>query len=208
MKHLDIFLCVFVARRLLFFGFELKVLFPRSYLLTDSTKCLALSLLATLGSGDRGGVLLLGDEHRVDVGQNTAGSDGHTAEELVELLVVADGQLDVAGDDAGLLVVAGGVAGELEDLSAEVLEDRGEVHGGTGADAGGVLALLEEAAHASHGELQAGLGRLGGGLAAGLAAAALALAAALSFARHVDDVEDRIVPELRMDFFLIFLYST
>ena len=38
----------------------------------------------------------------MDVGQDTAGCDGDAAEQLVELLVVADGQLDVAGDDAGL----------------------------------------------------------------------------------------------------------
>ena len=77
----------------------------------------------------------------MDVGQNTAGSDGHTAEELVELLVVADGQLDVAGHNAGLLVVAGSISGKLEDLSSEVLEDGGQVHGGTSTDAGGELAL-------------------------------------------------------------------
>jgi hypothetical protein len=107
------------------------------------TKCLrALSLLATLGDNHSLGLLGgLGDEHRVDVGQNTAGSDGHTAEELVELLVVADGQLDVTGHNAGLLVVAGGVAGQLKDLGSEVLEDGGQVHGGTSTDAGGELAL-------------------------------------------------------------------
>ena len=81
----------------------------------------------------------------MDVGQHTAGSDGHATEELVELLVVADSQLDVAGDDAGLLVVTGGVAGQLEDLGRQVLQDSGQVHGGTGPHAGGVAALLEEA---------------------------------------------------------------
>ena len=55
----------------------------------------------------------LGDQHGVDVGEDTALGDGHAAEQLVQLLVVADGQLDVAGDDARLLVVAGGVAGQL-----------------------------------------------------------------------------------------------
>ena len=56
---------------------------------------------------------LLGEEHRVDVGEYAAGGDGHRAQELVELLVVADGQLDMAGDDAGLLVVTGGRGNEL-----------------------------------------------------------------------------------------------
>ena len=109
------------------------------------TKCLrALSLLATLGGNHHSLGLLggLGDEHRVDVGQNTAGGDGHTAEELVELLVVADGQLDVTGHNAGLLVVAGGVSGKLKDLGSEVLKDGGKVHGGTSTDAGGELALI------------------------------------------------------------------
>ena len=61
------------------------------------------------------------------------------------------------GHDAGLLVVAGRVAGELEDLGGEVLEDGGEVHGGTGTDAGGVLANLEVARDAADGELEARL---------------------------------------------------
>ena len=47
----------------------------------------------------------------MDVGQNTAGSDGHTAEELVELLVIADCKLDVTRHNASLLVIPRGVAG-------------------------------------------------------------------------------------------------
>lgn len=43
------------------------------------------------------------------------------------LLVVADGELQVTGDDTLLLVVARGVASELENLGSEVLEDCGEV---------------------------------------------------------------------------------
>ena len=72
----------------------------------------------------------------MDVGQDAAGRDGHAAEQLVELLVVADGQLDVTGDDAGLLVVAGGAAGELKDFGAEVLEDSSEVDERASSDAG------------------------------------------------------------------------
>ena len=109
----------------------------------------------------------------MDVGEDSASSDGNAAEELVELLVVLDGKGDVAGDDAGLLVVAGGVAGELEDLGAQVLEDGGEVDGGAGAHAGGILALAEVAADTADGELEAGLGAAAGGL--------LGAAATLSF---------------------------
>ena len=78
---------------------------------------------------------LLGEEHGVDVGQDTTLGDGDTGQELAELLIVADSQLDVAGHDAGLLVVAGSVSGQLKNLGGQVLEDSGEVHGGTGTDA-------------------------------------------------------------------------
>ena len=117
----------------------------------------------------------------MDVRENTAGRDRDRAQELVELLVVADGELDVARHDARLLVVARGVARELEDLGAEVLEDGAHVDTGTDADARGVLALAEVAVEARHRELEASLGRRGrraGGLGLALAAATF------SFARH------------------------
>ena len=61
--------------------------------------------------------LLLGEKDGLDVGQDTALGDGHAGHQLVQLVVVADGQLHVARVDARLLVVAGGVAGQLEDLN-------------------------------------------------------------------------------------------
>lgn len=57
----------------------------------------------------------------MDVGEDTALGDGDVAEELVQLLVVPDGELKVAGDDTSLLVVASSVASKLEDFSGEVL---------------------------------------------------------------------------------------
>ena len=56
------------------------------------------------------------------------------AEELVELLVVADGELEVVQHDTLLLVVADGVAGEFEALGGQVLEHHGKA---------GYRALLE-----------------------------------------------------------------
>ncbi|KAF3859729.1 hypothetical protein F7725_022128 [Dissostichus mawsoni] len=56
--------------------------------------------------------------HSLDVGQHASLSDGHSSQQLVQLLVVADGELQVAGDDTGLLVVPGGVSSQLQDLSA------------------------------------------------------------------------------------------
>ena len=67
----------------------------------------------------------------VNVGEDTALGNGHMRQKLVELLVVADGELEVTGDDARLLVVTGGVASQLEDLGGEVLENGGNVDGCT-----------------------------------------------------------------------------
>ena len=110
------------------------------------------------------GLALLGEEHGVDVGEDTTGSDGDAAKELVQLLVVADGELHVAGHDAVLLVVTGGVAGQLEDLGGEVLHGGGQVHGGAGTDGLRVEALLEVARDTADGELEASLGGTRDGL--------------------------------------------
>ncbi len=70
----------------------------------------------------------------MDVGENTTLGDGDTSQELAQLLIVADSQLDVAGHNTGLLVVASGIARELENLSCQVFEDSSEVDGGTSTD--------------------------------------------------------------------------
>uniref|UniRef100_A0A453MUE8 Uncharacterized protein n=1 Tax=Aegilops tauschii subsp. strangulata TaxID=200361 RepID=A0A453MUE8_AEGTS len=114
-------------------------------------------LLGRLGLLLCGGGRLLGEQHGVDVGDDAAVGDGHAGEQPAELLVVADGEQQVARDDAGLLVVLGRVAGKLQDLGGEVLEDGGEVDGGAGADPLGVAALLEVAPDAADGELEPSL---------------------------------------------------
>jgi hypothetical protein len=72
---------------------------------------------------------LLGEQVGVDIGQDTALGNGDVTEELVQLLVVADGELEMTRDDTRLLVVAGGVASQLEDLSSQVLENGSEIDG-------------------------------------------------------------------------------
>jgi hypothetical protein len=67
----------------------------------------------------------------VDVGQNTTLGDGDVSEKLVQFLIVADGKLEMTGDDTGLLVVTGGVASQLEDFSSQVLKDGSQVDGST-----------------------------------------------------------------------------
>ncbi len=138
---------------------------PSSFSVNFSSVLLAgAALLAPLAGLAR----LLWQQHRLDVGQDAALGDGHAGQQLVQLLVIPDGQLQVAGDDAGLLVVPGGVAGQLQHLGGQVLHDGGQVDGCAGAHALGVVALAEEAVDAAHGELEAGAGRARLGLAAAL----------------------------------------
>merc|ERR1712167_433003 len=118
-------------------------------------------------------LLLGGGKENVDVGEDTTGGDGGVGEKLVQFLVVADSELDVTGNDSGLLVVLGGVACELEDLSGEVLKDGSEVHGGTGTNALSEAASLEEAGDSADGELKTSLAGSGNGTRSG----GLALAA-------------------------------
>lgn len=67
----------------------------------------------------------------MNVGEDTTLGDGDVTKQLVQLLVISDGELKVTGDDTGLLVVTGGVASQLENLGSEVLKDSGQVDGGT-----------------------------------------------------------------------------
>ncbi|KAI6079705.1 Histone cluster 1, H2bb [Aix galericulata] len=99
---------------------------------------------------------LLGQQHGLDVGQHPALRDGDLAQQLVELLVVADGQLQVAGDDARLLVVAGRVARQLQDLGRQVLQHGRHVDGRSSPDSLGIVTFPQQPVHAAHGELQPG----------------------------------------------------
>lgn len=95
----------------------------------------------------------------MDVGKNTTLGDGDVAEQLVQLLVVPDGELEMTGDDTGLLVVTGGVASQLENLSREVLEDGSEVDRSTGTDTLSVVSLPQETVDTTNGERETSLGR-------------------------------------------------
>ena len=82
---------------------------------------------------------LLWEENSLDVWQDSSLGDRHSSQQLVQLLVVADRQLEVSRDDPRLLVVPRSVAGQLEDLGGQVLHDGGHVDGGTGAHPLGIV---------------------------------------------------------------------
>ena len=106
-----------------------------------------------------GGLLrLLGQKHGLDVGQNASLSDGDTGQEFVQFLVVADGQLEVTGDDSGLLVVTGSVACELKNLSCEVFEHSCQVDWGTGSNSLSIVAFPQQTVDTSDWELKSGTG--------------------------------------------------
>ena len=103
-------------------------------------------------------LLLLGEQHGVDVREDSALGHGDSTEELVELLVVPHGELDMAWHDPGPLVILGGIPGKLQQLGGEVLEDGGHVDGGAGTNPLGESALAKIPGHTADGELESGLG--------------------------------------------------
>jgi len=120
------------------------------FLLGGQMDCLGLSLFG-----------LLGQEDSLNVGQHTTLGDGDTREKFVQLFVVANGQLKMAGDDSGLLVVTGSVASQLEDFSSQVLENGSKVHGSTSSNALGIVAFAQKTMDTPNGELKSSSGRPG-----------------------------------------------
>jgi hypothetical protein len=95
----------------------------------------------------------------VDVRHHTTRRDGGL-DEPVELLITADGQLQMARLDALHLEVAGGVSCQLQHLGTQVLEDGGTVDGRGGAHTAALLhGVLEVAVDTTDGEGQTGAER-------------------------------------------------
>ena len=123
------------------------------------------------------GAGLLGKKDSLDVGENAALGNGHAVQKLVQLFVVADGELKVAGDHPLLLVVPGSVAGKLEDLCGQVLHDGRQVDASSASGPLGVVPSLQKAMDSSDGKLEACPHRLGDRLGLGLSS--------FSASRHV-----------------------
>ena len=67
----------------------------------------------------------------VDVGEDTTLGNGDMTQELVQFLIVADGELQMTRDDTSLLVVASGVTGQLQNFSSKVFKHGGKIDRGT-----------------------------------------------------------------------------
>lgn len=57
----------------------------------------------------------------MDIRQDTTLSNGDMAQQLVQLLVVADSELEMARDNTRLLVVTGSIASEFENFGSQIL---------------------------------------------------------------------------------------
>lgn len=54
----------------------------------------------------------------MDVRKYTALGDGNVTEKLVQFFVVADGELEMTGDNTGFLVITGSISSQFKDLSS------------------------------------------------------------------------------------------
>ena len=125
----------------------------------------------------------------MDVGENTSRRNGDVAQKLVKLLIVLDGKGDVSWDNAALLVVASGIAGKLEDLSAEVLEDGGKVDSSANSDTASISSLLDVSANTGNRELKASLGRGANALSGTTTSLSLSSDGSLSFSSCCGEVK-------------------
>ena len=69
-------------------------------------------------------VRLLGEKDSLDVGENTSLSNGDSSKKFVQLLIISDGQLQVTGDDPGLLVVSGSITSQMFIMSVEKIKNQ------------------------------------------------------------------------------------
>ena len=94
----------------------------------------------------------------MDVGKHSSLRNCNSIKKLVQLFVVADGELKMTWDDSGLLVVTGGVTCQLENFSSQVFQNCGKVDWGSGTDTLGVVAFSQKTVDTTHGELKSGTG--------------------------------------------------
>ena len=94
----------------------------------------------------------------VNVWQDTTLSDCDVTEQLVQFLIVADGELEMTRDDTGLLVVTSGVASKFENFGSEVLKYGSEVDGGTSTETLSIVSLSQETVETTNRECKTRLG--------------------------------------------------
>lgn len=86
-------------------------------------------------------------------------ADDDIAEQLVKLLVVTNGKLQVTGNNTLLLVIPSSVTRKFEDLSSKIFKNSSEVNRSTCSHTLCVVALLQETVDTTDRELETSLCR-------------------------------------------------
>lgn len=101
----------------------------------------------------------LRQQDSLDIWQHSALGDSNTTQKFIQLLVVADSELQMAWDDPGLLVVSRGVSSQLQDLGRQILQHRGQIDRRPGAYAFCIVPFAKQSVHTADRKLQASSGR-------------------------------------------------
>ena len=94
----------------------------------------------------------------MDIRAHTACGDGDPGQQLVQLLIIPHGELNMVGNNARLSFVFCSESCKLEHFCGKVFHDGSHVDWGSGADAVGIPALFQEPVDATHRELEPCLG--------------------------------------------------
>merc|ERR1719322_497185 len=109
----------------------------------------------------RDSLSLLSNQRLVNVRNNSSSGNGRL-DQCVQLLVSSNGQLKMPGGDSLHLEILGGIAGQLEYLSREILQDGRAVHGSGGSNtSSGETAALQMTMDSSNRKLESSSGRSG-----------------------------------------------
>ena len=115
-------------------------------------------LLGGIGDGGSSGLALLPEEEGMDVGSDATSRDRRGDEELVQLLIVGEGELNMARGNRELVLLLSSTASQLTDLGRDVLYDGGHEHTSALAGSVGEAALLYQPVVAANREDQVELG--------------------------------------------------
>lgn len=85
-----------------------------------------------------------------DSGEDSSLCDRNVTQQLIELIILTDGQEDMAGLDVLLPVDFGGMARHLQQLGRQILQDGGSVHSGRDIDPPMIASLFQIAIDSAH----------------------------------------------------------
>ena len=101
---------------------------------------------------------LLWEEEWVNVWKHTRLNDGSANHELVEFLIVSDGQLDVSGHNSGLFVVLSSISSQFKNFSAQIFQYSGQIDRCTSTDAFTVIAISQQTVNTTNWKLKSSSG--------------------------------------------------